>query len=730
MKRRTGGGSRRCVSGRRAVLVFFLLTCSQAARKAEKAAANEVPVEADKKEKKESKKRDREENKEIAAEPSKKEKKKKDKKRDKSDKKDKKDKKEKKEKKEKKGKKSNKEDGVEAKAVVVKPVEAKAEARGLPNRYGFADRVATEADVGILCHLNEAPGFDGTLRQRFSDFVVNEIDSQKRVVHVTDVSDPLSAVATAAASAAAAAAAAAAPGEDFGAELAVLLGDELFGKLQGSAACDDKVAFTVDKELDKAQRTRIHQLVRKAFEGKVDSTTKEGKIVLTCGGLKATGDFKSKGPSTRPAAVQQWPADRPPVLRFALSKSNLDTATALGLLAAKTHIKDKGFRFAGNKDKRAVTTQHITVRQVLPSKILNAVGQLHSMKAGNFEFVAEELKIGQCWGNRFDIVLRFVSASDELVSRAVEQVRKNGFINYYGLQRFGTTAAGTHIVGLAILRNELKNAVDLVLHPSCPTWHADRNVNKAFKDIGQTRGMDVEKKLLDSLQQNSLNYAGALQRLPSHLRSMYLHAYQGYLWNLAASERFAKGSRERAEVGDIVLVQAVGGEGTDDLSYHAVVKVLTEADVGNYALSDVLLPIPGPGITMPANFVGEKMRATMRENGFPFEAWPEAAKKYKIQGGYRKLVCVPEEVTHELLAYENDSEPLVPNDQSLLDGSFATAAARAAGGKHKALRVSFNLPSGAFATMFFRELQKRETGRDYQEDRRQKWAAATTNKQE
>jgi tRNA pseudouridine13 synthase len=670
-------------------------------------------MEVAEKAKKKSKKREREDEKVVAVEVVVEEASKKDKK-----KKDKKDKK-------KKDKKKDKKDKKEKKIHKTKKV---AEPAALPNRYGFADRVATESDVGILCYLSDVPGFDGTLRQRFSDFVVNEIDSQKRVVRLTDVSDPLAN----AAAAAPAAKVETPPGEDVMAELAQLLGAELHGKLVGSVAAEDKVAYTVDKELDKAQRTRIHQLVRKAFEGKADSSTKEGKIVITCGGLKAVGDFQSRGPSTRPQVVQKWPADRMQVLRFALSKANLDTGKALGLLAFKTNLNERSFRFAGNKDKRAVTTQHITVRQVLPSKILTAVGQLHSMKAGNFEFVDDELKIGQCWGNRFDIVLRFVSASDELVLRAVERVKRNGFINYYGLQRFGTTVAGTHIVGLAILRNELKNAVDLVLHPSCPTFYEDRDVGKAFHAIGTERGMDLEKRLLDSLQQNSFNYAGALQRLPGHLRSMYLHAYQGYVWNLAASERFLKGSRERAEVGDIVLVQAVGvGEGSDDLSYRAVVRVLTEADVGKYALSDVLLPIPGPGVTMPANFVGEKMRATMRENGFPFEAWPEAAKKHKIQGGYRKLICIPEDVTHELIAYESDAEPLIPHDQSLLDGSFEAAAAkRASGGKHRALRVSFNLPSGAFATMFFRELQKRETGRDYQEDRRLKWAAATTEKED
>ena len=40
---------------------------------------------------------------------------------------------------------------------------------------------------------------------------------------------------------------------------------------------------------------------------------------------------------------------------------------------------------------------------------------------------------------------------------------KTGFINYYGLQRFGSTSIPTHSIGIEILKTNYQEAVDLIL---------------------------------------------------------------------------------------------------------------------------------------------------------------------------------------------------------------------------------------------------------------------------
>jgi len=56
-----------------------------------------------------------------------------------------------------------------------------------------------------------------------------------------------------------------------------------------------------------------------------------------------------------------------------------------------------------------------------------------------------------------------VAESDDVIKAAVDGLSKNGFINYYGLQRFGSGSVPTHIVGAALLRGEWRHAVSLIL---------------------------------------------------------------------------------------------------------------------------------------------------------------------------------------------------------------------------------------------------------------------------
>ena len=47
----------------------------------------------------------------------------------------------------------------------------------------------------------------------------------------------------------------------------------------------------------------------------------------------------------------------------------------------------------------------------------------------------------------------------------MESLRERGFINYFGMQRFGTGTIMTHEVGRAILKLDFEEACDLILKP-------------------------------------------------------------------------------------------------------------------------------------------------------------------------------------------------------------------------------------------------------------------------
>ena len=51
------------------------------------------------------------------------------------------------------------------------------------------------------------------------------------------------------------------------------------------------------------------------------------------------------------------------------------------------------------------------------------------------------------------------------VRACCESVKQNGFVNYFGLQRFGQ-GNPTHLVGCALLKGDWKGAAQLILQPN------------------------------------------------------------------------------------------------------------------------------------------------------------------------------------------------------------------------------------------------------------------------
>ena len=57
-------------------------------------------------------------------------------------------------------------------------------------------------------------------------------------------------------------------------------------------------------------------------------------------------------------------------LQMALMKSNMDTMQAIHYIAKKLKKFSKFFQICGNKDKRGITTQRITIMKVNPEMLI------------------------------------------------------------------------------------------------------------------------------------------------------------------------------------------------------------------------------------------------------------------------------------------------------------------------------------------------------------------------
>ena len=352
-------------------------------------------------------------------------------------------------------------------------------------------------------------------------------------------------------------------------ELLALIGAEQYDAVVMLQARSRSESVLLDAEaLSKEQRTALHRLIAGSFAD-LDSVTELGPR------RSIRVARKAKGAQKRRAAC--------PIVRFVLHKVQKDTPSAASLLAKMTHVKPDRFAFAGNKDRRAVTTQFMTV-DLPPAQLLGLKPRLIGIRLGDFAVVERHLQLGDLSGNHFTVVLRDIDASEATVQAAMESLQARGFINYFGTQRFGTSSVPTHAIGRALLRGEYEAAAELILKPRASdsdtdcvqarsTWQTTRDPLKAMMLFPPK--LVVERQLLQGLVRAPRDFRGAVYGLPRTMRMLYLHSYQSYVWNRMVSARIELFGLVPV-VGDLVAVSAVAapvsGQGAvDDETQEAVI---------------------------------------------------------------------------------------------------------------------------------------------------------------
>ncbi|XP_014225977.1 pseudouridylate synthase 7 homolog [Trichogramma pretiosum] len=602
-------------------------------------------------------------------------------------------------------------------------------------RYDVGERLK-EVDLGITEYVGNAEGFNGTMKERFTDFVVHEISSNGEIAQLNNQDIPPEP-------------------EDLEnlEDLKKKIPEGVWDQLQTLADKSESVEIDVT-DMDKAQRRAVHVIVKKITE--VTSETKEiGSKKVMVFSKPYPNKFGTRQTDNR----KDWSVRGGDYCHFVLHKVNMDTMDALNQMAKVLRVKSGIFNYAGTKDRRAKTTQWISVKKMNPKSIMHAARVVKGAFVGNFKFEKEPLKLGKLEGNRFTIALRNVTVADDVVEKAMTSLRDHGYINYYGLQRFGTIATiPTHVIGKALLQGKFEEAIDLILKPrdgeqdynlveARKIYQEKKDARLAYQKIG--RNDKIEAKLLWGINIHGMNNPqGALDMVPRNTILMYIHSYQSYVWNLIVSKRI-KEFGLKPVVGDLVYenpdskddVETVAEEQqtteestkaeTNENSDNAEVKkedspveektktteknesenelpkvkVLTEADLSSYTIFDVVMPQPGWKVTYPS-YAKAWFDEHLEKDGLTTDL-KQKNKKYTLSGSYRKIVQKPENLSWNLLRYANKIDDLLISDIDELKDIKAPVDNPE--GKFKALVIQMSLKPSSYATMALREVLKRDT---------------------
>lgn len=238
------------------------------------------------------------------------------------------------------------------------------------------------------------------------------------------------------------------------------------------------------------------------------------------------------------------------------------------------HIDRKRMGFAGMKDKKALTRQWICISNMDSDKQMDEVKALDG-KIYRTDFLKiirgrKKLRMGQLKGNKFRILIKNlddIEESSNIASEVLKQLEVTGVPNYFGWQRFGKPRTNTHLVGEALVQNDLKKAVGRYIGNPIEEEHQQNQMARQAYDEGNLeeslnlmgKGMRYEKMMIRELIKSSKKgeltdkaYKNALYALPKPLQRMFVHAYQSYLFNEAVSKRVSMGI-DKYIPGDIVI---------------------------------------------------------------------------------------------------------------------------------------------------------------------------------
>ncbi|MGC9019280.1 MAG: tRNA pseudouridine(13) synthase TruD [Candidatus Bipolaricaulaceae bacterium] len=369
------------------------------------------------------------------------------------------------------------------------------------------------------------------------------------------------------------------------------------------------------------------------------------------------------------------PREKGPYALYRLEKRNLTTLEAAGRLSARLGLPPSALAFPALKDKRAVAIQHGTAKtggKALPKEI-----EAPGLKAALLGFLPRPLSPKDLLGNRFIVTLRDLAAEElpALRERAL-LIFRQGFPNYFDLQRFGSFSPRLGFPGKLLLLGRWEEVLRAYLsEPLLGDPPAVLRFKKfAREHWGDWKTLKVAapkgniRSVLTFLCDHPWDFKRAANLITPRILSLWLSAYQSFLWNRVASAVLRELLPGSAELPHTF--------GTLTAPCYPMPEGLPEK------LQGLEIPLPHAKALSPA---GELLRSAFdqvfsAEGLSPKDLRARGLRKTFLSRGSRFLWVIPQKA--EILGDEADE--LFPGQRKLI--------------------LTFFLPPGSYATLLLRLL--------------------------
>ncbi|RMZ84098.1 hypothetical protein DV736_g6603, partial [Chaetothyriales sp. CBS 134916] len=490
---------------------------------------------------------------------------------------------------------------------------------------------------------------------------------------------------------------------------------------------------------DRTVRAQIHADIRRVFDSRIESRTDHsGALVLSAASRHAAGSNKNKNKTN---GRLSWAEKGGEHLHFTLYKENKDSMEMVNLLARLLKTNSKTFRIAGTKDRRAATVQRVSAYRLDVNRLAGLNKTLRAAAVGNFQHKTTGLELGELSGNEFVIALREFSVTasppsspdrqqgrenpkqevERQLAERVASLRQNGWINYFGLQRFGSFAIRSDVTGLKILQGDFEGACNSILNFNPLILNEGNNTAAANTTAVDTIGTDDrDRAAAISIWCRTNRINEALHKMPKRFS-----AETAVIRHLGNSP-----SDHLGALLAIPRTQRTLWRRADDVFERARALTVGEAVSGRYSIFDIVLPTPGWDVEYPTNESGDFYAAFMGSVDGGMLDPRDMRRKHRdfsLSGSYRKFLARigpgtgTGTTSTEIRSYSRDDEPLLRTDLEVLPfsssrkGTESIATPIDKGDDHnddngnemkQAAILQFQLGVSQYATMALRELSQ------------------------
>ncbi len=257
-------------------------------------------------------------------------------------------------------------------------------------------------------------------------------------------------------------------------------------------------------------------------------------------------------------ASQIEPDDTPPqrsgkkpTLYADLVKVGISSLEALDRLSAGLNLHSTKLGYAGIKDSNALTSQRVSFSKSSYEEIKDK--KIDGLFLTRFSYEPGRVVRSNLLGNKFTILVRTKEKIErDWLTKKMSIIKKDGFLNYYQVQRFGGDKLVSHLLGREILRKDYENAVK-----TCLLFGSDYEIKLAYdlrqeaaKHYGDWRKMAeilsllpyslrYELDLLRYLRYQPQDFIGALISIKEQT-TLWVYAYASWLFNNYLSQAAAE----------------------------------------------------------------------------------------------------------------------------------------------------------------------------------------------